>query len=33
LWGEYMIMGKGGVFGTQSIFQLEYLSLCLNMCV
>jgi hypothetical protein len=24
---------KGGVFGTRSIFQLEYLSLCLNMCV
>jgi hypothetical protein len=33
LWGEFMIMRKGGVFGTQSIFQLEYLSLCLNMCV
>jgi hypothetical protein len=24
---------KDGVFGTRSIFQLEYLSLCLNMCV
>jgi hypothetical protein len=24
---------KGGVFGTWSIFPLEYLSLCLNMCV
>jgi hypothetical protein len=26
--GEFMIMGKGGVFGTRSIFPLEYLSLC-----
>jgi hypothetical protein len=24
---------KRGVFGTRSLFQLEYLSLCLNMCV
>jgi hypothetical protein len=31
--GEFMIMGKGGVFGTWSIFPLEYLSLCLNKCV
>jgi hypothetical protein len=29
-----MILKKGGVFGTRSIFfQLEYLSLCLNMRV
>ena len=31
--GEFMIMRKGGVFGTWSIFPLEYLSLCLNKCV
>jgi hypothetical protein len=33
LWGDFMIMGKGGDFGTWSIFPLEYLSLCLNKCV
>jgi hypothetical protein len=33
LWGEFMIMGKRGSFGTRSIFQLEYISLCLNMGV
>jgi ribosome biogenesis protein Nip4 len=31
--GEFSIMTKGGIFGTCSIFQLEYLSLCLNKCV
>ena len=30
LWGRISMMGKGGVFGTWSIFPLEYLSLCLN---
>jgi hypothetical protein len=25
LWGEFMIMGKGGVFGSCSISLLEYL--------
>jgi hypothetical protein len=33
LWGDFMIMGKGGVFDTWSIFPLEYLSMCLNKCV
>jgi hypothetical protein len=33
LWGECLIMGKGGVFGSWSIFPFEYLSLCLNKCV
>jgi hypothetical protein len=28
--GEFMIMGKGGVFGTCSISLLDYLSLCPN---
>ena len=28
--GEFMIMGKGGVFGTWSISLLNYLSLCPN---
>jgi hypothetical protein len=30
LWGELIIMGKGGVFGSCSISLLEYLSLCTN---
>jgi hypothetical protein len=31
--GRILVMGKGEVFGTWSIFPLEYLSLCLNKCV
>jgi hypothetical protein len=30
LWGEILIMGKGGVFGSWSISFLDYLSLCPN---
>jgi hypothetical protein len=33
LWGEWLIMGKGGVFEIFDQFLLEQLSLCLNMCV
>jgi hypothetical protein len=32
-YGRILIMGKGGVFGTWSIFLLEYLSICPNKCV
>jgi hypothetical protein len=31
--GEFFIMVKGGVFGTWSIFPLEYLLICPNKCV
>jgi hypothetical protein len=30
---EFFIMGKRGVFGTWSIFPLEYLLICPNKCV
>jgi hypothetical protein len=30
LWGEFIIMGKEGVFGSCSLSLLEYLSLCPN---
>jgi hypothetical protein len=33
LWGEVLIMGKGGVFEILDQFLLEYFSLCFNMCV
>jgi hypothetical protein len=33
LWGEWLIMGKGGVFEIFDQFLLEQLSLCLNKCV
>jgi hypothetical protein len=33
LWGECLIMGKGGVFESLDQFLLECLSLCLNKCV
>jgi hypothetical protein len=33
LWGEWLIMGKGGVFEIFDQFHLEQLSLCLNKCV
>ena len=33
LWGEVLIMGKRGVFEILNQFLLEWLSLCLNMCV
>ena len=33
LWGEGLIMGKGGVFEILDQFLVEYLSLCFNMCV
>jgi hypothetical protein len=32
LWGRMLVMGKGGVFGTWSIWLLEYLSIFPNMC-
>ena len=32
LWGECLIMGKGGVFESLDQFLLECLSLCLNKC-
>ena len=33
LWGEGLIMGKGGVFELFDQSLLKYLSLCFNMCV
>ena len=33
LWGEGVIMGKGGVFELFDQFLLKYLSLCFNKCV
>jgi hypothetical protein len=33
LWGEWLIMGRGGGFEISDQFLLEYLSLCLNKCV
>jgi hypothetical protein len=33
LWGEALIMGKGGVFEILNQFLLERLSSCLNKCV
>ena len=33
LWGEMLIMGKRGVFDFLNQFLLQWLSLCLNMCV
>ena len=33
LWGEDLIMGKGGVFELFDQFLLKYLSLCFNKCV
>jgi hypothetical protein len=33
LWGEGLIMGKGGVFEIFDQFLLEQLLLCLNKCV
>jgi hypothetical protein len=33
LWGEVLIMGKGGVFEILDQTSLEYLSLCLYKCV
>jgi hypothetical protein len=33
LWGEWLIMEKGGVFEIFDQFLLEQLSLCLNKCV
>jgi hypothetical protein len=33
LWGEGLIMGKGGVFELFDQFLLKYLSLCFNKCV
>jgi hypothetical protein len=33
LWGEVLIMGKGGVFEILNQFLLERLSSCLNKCV
>ena len=33
LWGEVVIMGKGGVFEIFDQSLLEWLSLCFNMCV
>jgi hypothetical protein len=33
LWGEGLIMGKGGVFELSDKFLWKYLSLCFNKCV
>jgi hypothetical protein len=33
LWGEGLIMGKGGVFELVDQFLWKYLSLCFNKCV
>ena len=33
LWGEWLIMGKEGVFEIFDQFLVKYLSLCFNMCV